>query len=110
MVGIGAAVASNSKPSPNGALLGSGFASYAANAVATTTDAAADEAAAGLVAQRLTPDALNSIDSFATAPGTFSLIEGEDAAPLSKSSKNLSPQPPKTSKAAATPLASRWST
>lgn len=84
VVGIGAAVASNSKPSPNGALLGSGFASYAANAVATTTDAAADEAAAGLVAQRLTPDALNSIDSFATAPGTFSLIEGEDAAPLSE--------------------------
>lgn len=84
VVGIGAAVASNSKPSPNGALLGSGFASYAANAVATTTDAAADEAAAGLVAQRLTPDALNGIDSFATAPGTFSLIEGEDAAPLSE--------------------------
>lgn len=84
VVGIGAAVASNSKPSPNGALLGSGFANYAANAVATTTDAAADEAAAGLVAQRLTPDALNSIDSFASAPGTFSLIEGEDAAPLSE--------------------------
>lgn len=84
VVGIGAAVASNSKPSPNGALLGSGFASYAANAVATTTDAAADEAAAGLVAQRLTPDALNSVDSFASAPGTFSLIEGEDAAPLSE--------------------------
>lgn len=84
VVGIGAAVASNSKPSPNGALLGSDFVSYAANAVATTTDAAADEAAAGLVAQRLTPDALNSVDSFATAPGTFSLIEGEDAAPLSE--------------------------
>lgn len=84
VVGIGAAVASNSKPSPNGILLGSGFASCAANAVATTTDAAADEAAAGLVAQRLTPDALNSIDSFTTAPGTFSLIEGEDAAPLSE--------------------------
>ena len=84
VVGIGAAVASNSKPSPNGALFGSGFASYAANAVATTTDAAADEAAAGLVAQRLTPDALNSVDSFASAPDTFSLIEGEEAAPLSE--------------------------
>lgn len=84
VVGIGAAVASNSKPSPNGILLGSGFASCAANAVATTTDAAADEAAAGLVAQRLTPDALNSVDSFTTAPGTFSLIEGKDAAPLSE--------------------------
>lgn len=84
VVGIGAAVASNSKPAPNGVLLGSGFANYAANAVATTTDAAADEAAAGLVAQRLTPDALNSVDSFASAPGTFSLIEGEDAAPLSE--------------------------
>lgn len=84
VVGIGAAVASNSKPSPNGALLGSGFASYAANAVATTTDAAADEAAAGLVAQRLTPDALNSVDSFASAPGTFSLIEGKGAALLSE--------------------------
>ena len=84
VVGIGTAVASNSKLSPNGALLGSGFASYAASAVATTTDAAADEAAAGLVAQRLTPDALNSIDSFASAPGTFSLIEGEYAAPLSE--------------------------
>lgn len=84
VVGIGAVVASNSKPSPNGALLGSGFASYAANAVATTTDAAADEAAAGLVAQRLTPDALNSVDSFASAPGTFSLIEGKDAALLSE--------------------------
>ena len=84
VVGIGAAVASNSKPSPNGALLGSGFVSYAANAVATTTDAAADEAAAGLVAQRLTPDALNGIDSFASAPGTFSLIEGKDAALLSE--------------------------
>lgn len=84
VVGIGAAVASNSKPSPNGALLGSGFASYAANAVATTTDAAADEAAAGLVAQRLTPDALNSVDSFASTPDTFSLIEGEEAAPLSE--------------------------
>ena len=57
---------------------------YTANAVATTTNAAAEEAAAGLVAQRLTPNALNSVDSFATAPGTFSLIEGEDAAPLSE--------------------------
>lgn len=84
VVGIGAAVASNSKPSPNGIPLSSGFANYAANAVVTTTDAAADEAAAGLVAQRLTPDALNSIDSFASAPGTFSLVEGEDAAPLSE--------------------------
>jgi len=84
VVGIGAAVASNSKPAPNGVLPGSGFVNYAANAVATATDAAADEAAAGLVAQRLTPDALNSVDSFASAPGTFSLIEGEDAAPLSE--------------------------
>lgn len=84
VVGIGAAVASNSKPAPNGVLLSSGFASYAANAVATTADAAADEAAAGLVAQRLTPDALNSVGSFAAAPGTFSLIEGEDATPLSE--------------------------
>lgn len=84
VVGISAAVASSSRPTPNGIPLSSGFVSYAANAVATTTDAAADEAAAGLVAQRLTPDALNSIDSFATAPGTFSLIEGEDATPLSE--------------------------
>lgn len=84
MVGIGAAVALNGKPAPNGVLLSSGFASYTANAVATTTNTAAEEAAAGLVAQRLTPDALNSVDSFATAPGTFSLIEGEDAAPLSE--------------------------
>lgn len=84
VVGIGAAVASNSKPAPSGILLGSGFANYAANAVATATNAAADEAAAGLVAQRLTPDALNSVDSFTTALGTFSLIEGEDAAPLSE--------------------------
>ena len=84
VVGIGAAVASSSRPAPNGIPLSSGFASYAANAVATTTDAAADEAAAGLVAQRLTPDALNSVDSFASAPGTFSLIEGEDATPLSE--------------------------
>lgn len=84
VVGIGAAVASSSRPTPNGIPLSSGFVSYAANAVATTTDAAADEAAAGLVAQRLTPDALNGIDSFATAPGTFSLMEGEDAASLSE--------------------------
>ena len=84
VLGIGAAVASNSKPSPNGIPLSSGFASYAANAVATATDAAADEAAAGLVAQRLTPDALNSIGSFVSAPGTFYLIEGEDTAPLSE--------------------------
>lgn len=84
VVGISAAVASSSRPTPNGIPLSSGFVSYAANAVATTTDAAADEAAAGLVAQRLTPDALNSADSFATAPGTFSLIEGEDATPLSE--------------------------
>lgn len=84
VVGISAAVASSSRPTPNGIPLSSGFVSYAANAVATTTDAAADEAAAGLVAQRLTPDALNSVDSFATAPGTFSLIEGEDATPLSE--------------------------
>lgn len=84
VVGIGAAVASNNKPTPNSVLLSSGFASYAANAVATTTDAAADEAAAGLVAQRLTPDALNSVGSFTTSPGTFSLIEGEDATPLSE--------------------------
>lgn len=83
IVGIGVAVASSSRPAPNGIPLSS-FVNYAANAVATTTDAAADEAAAGLVAQRLTPDALNGIDSFATAPGTFSLIEGEDAAPLSE--------------------------
>lgn len=84
VVGISAAVASSSRPTPNGIPLSSGFVSYAANAIATTTDAAADEAAAGLVAQRLTPDALNSVDSFATAPGTFSLIEGEDATPLSE--------------------------
>lgn len=84
MVGIGAAVASSSRPAPNGILLSSSFVNYAANAVATTTNTAAEEAAAGLVAQRLTPNALNSVDSFATAPGTFSLIEGEDAAPLSE--------------------------
>lgn len=84
VVGIGAAVASSSRPAPNDVLLSSGFASCAANAVATTTNTAAEEAAAGLVAQRLTPNALNSVDSFATAPGTFSLIEGEDAAPLSE--------------------------
>ena len=84
VVGIGAAVASSSRPAPNGILLSSSFANYTANAVATTTNTAAEEAAAGLVTQRLTPDALNSVDSFATAPGTFSLIEGEDAAPLSE--------------------------
>lgn len=84
VVGIGAAAASSSRPAPNGIPLSSSFVNYAANAVATTTDAAADEAAAGLVAQRLTPDALNSVDSFTTAPGTFSLIEGEDATPLSE--------------------------
>ncbi len=84
VVGIGAAVVSSSRPAPNGTLLSSGFASYTANAVATTTNTAAEEAAAGLVAQRLTPDALNSVDSFAAAPGTFSLIEGEDATPLSE--------------------------
>lgn len=84
VVGIGAAVASSSRPAPNDVLLSSGFASCAANAVATTADAAADEAAAGLVAQRLTSNALNNVDSFATTPGTFSLIEGEDATPLSE--------------------------
>lgn len=84
VVGIGAAVASSSRPAPNGILLSSSFVNYAANTVATTTNTAAEEAAAGLVAQRLTPNALNSVDSFATAPGTFSLIEGEDAAPLSE--------------------------
>ena len=84
IVGIGAAVVSSSRPAPNGILLSSGFVNYAANAVATTTNTAADEAAAGLVAQRLTPNALNSVDSFATTPGTFSLIEGEDSTPLSE--------------------------
>lgn len=84
VVGIGAAVASSSRPAPSGILLSSSFANYAANAVATTTNTAVEEAAAGLVAQRLTPNALNSVDSFATAPGTFSLIEGEDATPLSE--------------------------
>lgn len=84
VVSIGAAVASSSRPAPNGILLSSRFVNYAANAVAITTNIAAEEAAAGLVAQRLTPNALNSVDSFATAPGTFSLIEGEDAAPLSE--------------------------
>ena len=84
VVGIGASVASSSRPAPNGILLSSSFVNYAANAVATTTNTAAEEAAAGLVAQHLTPNALNSVDSFATAPGTFSLIEGEDAAPLSE--------------------------
>lgn len=84
VVGIGAAVASSSRPAPSGILLSSSFANYVANAVATTTNTAAEEAAAGLVAQRLTPNALNSVDSFATAPGTFSLIEGEDATPLSE--------------------------
>lgn len=84
VVGIGAAVASSSRPAPNGILLSSSFVNYAANAVATTTNTAADEAAAGLVAQRLTPNALNSVDSFATTPGTFSLIEGEDSTPLSE--------------------------
>lgn len=84
VVGIGAAVASSSRPAPNGMLLSSSFVNYAANAVATTTNTAAEEAAAGLVAQRLTPNALNSVDSFATAPGTFSLIEDEDSTPLSE--------------------------
>lgn len=84
VVGIGAAVASSSRPAPNGIPLSSSFVNYATNAVATTTNTAADEAAAGLVAQRLTPNALNSVDSFATAPGTFSLIEGEDSTPLSE--------------------------
>lgn len=84
VVGIGAAVASSSRPAPNGILLSSSFVNYAANAVATTTNTAADEAAAGLVAQRLTPNALNSVDSFATVPGTFSLIDGEDSTPLSE--------------------------
>lgn len=84
VVGICAAVASSSRPAPNGILLSSSFVNYAANAVATTTNTAAEEAAAGLVAQRLTPNALNSVDSFATAPGTFSLIEGENATPLSE--------------------------
>lgn len=84
VVGIGAAVASSSRPAPNSMLLSSSFVNYAANAVATTTNTAAEEAAAGLVAQRLTPNALNSVDSFATAPGTFSLIEGEDSTPLSE--------------------------
>lgn len=84
VVGIGAAVASSSRPAPNGILLSSRFVNYAANAVAITTNIAAEEAAAGLVAQRLTPNALNSVDSFATAPGTFSLIEGEDSTPLSE--------------------------
>lgn len=84
VVGIGAAVASSSRPAPNGILLSSSFVNYAANAVATTTNTATEEAAAGLVAQRLTPNVLNSVDSFATAPGTFSLIEGEDATPLSE--------------------------
>ena len=84
VVGIGAAVASSSRPAPNGMLLSSSFVNYAANAVATTTNTAAEEAAAGLVAQRLTPNALNSVDSFTTAPGTFSLIEGENATLLSE--------------------------
>ena len=84
VVGIGAAVASSSRPAPNGIPLSSSFVNYATNAVATTTNTTADEAAAGLVAQRLTPNALNSVDSFATAPGAFSLIDGEDAAPLSE--------------------------
>lgn len=84
VVGIGAAVASSSRPAPNGIPLSSSFVNYATNAVATTTNTTADEAAAGLVAQRLTPNALNSVDSFATAPGTFSLIEGEDSTPLSE--------------------------
>lgn len=84
VVGIGAAVASSSQPAPNGMLLSSSFVNYAANAVATTTNTAAEEAAAGLVAQRLTPNALNSVDSFTTAPGAFSLIEGENATPLSE--------------------------
>lgn len=84
VVGICAAVASSSRPAPNGILLSSSFVNYAANAVATTTNTAAEEAAAGLVAQRLTPNALNSVDSFATAPGAFSLIEGENATPLSE--------------------------
>lgn len=84
VVGIGAAVASSSRPAPNGIPLSSSFVNYAANAVATTTNTVAEEAAAGLVAQRLTPNALNSVDSFVTAPGTFSLIEGEDATPLSE--------------------------
>lgn len=84
VVDIGAAVASSSRPAPNGMLLSSSFVNYAANAVATTTNTAAEEAAAGLVAQRLTPNALNSVDSFTTAPGTFSLIECENATPLSE--------------------------
>lgn len=84
VAGISAAVASSSRPTPNGIPLSSDFVSYAANAVATTTDAAADEAAAGLIAQHLTPDALNSVGSFTTSPGTFSLTEGEDATSLSE--------------------------
>lgn len=84
IVGIGAAVVSSSRPAPNGTLLSSSFVNYAANAVAATTNTAANEAAAGLVAQRLTSNALNNVDSFATAPGTFPLMEGEDSTPLSE--------------------------
>lgn len=83
VVGIGAAVSANTKPQPNGLIPNSAFVQQTAKAAAAKAEAQAGKAAAGFVSQSLTPAALNSIDSFASAPGTFSLVEGEEAAQLS---------------------------
>lgn len=80
VVGIGAAVSASTKPQPSSPIPSSTFVQQAAKTAASDAEAHAGKAAAGFVSQSLTPAALNSIDSFASAPSTFSLVEGEETA------------------------------
>ncbi len=80
VVGIGAAVAGNAAPKqPNGLPLSDTFMQQTANATAASLDEATNKAVADFIACSLTPAALNSIDAYASAPGTFSLVAGQEA-------------------------------
>lgn len=79
VVGIGAAVASNTAPKqPNGLPLSDTFMQQSASATAASLNEVTNKAAADFIARSLTPAALNSIDAYASAPGTFSLVAGQE--------------------------------
>lgn len=80
VVGIGAAVASTTAPKqPNGLPLSDTFMQQTASATAASLNEATNKATADFIARSLTPAALNSIDACASAPGTFSLVAGQEA-------------------------------
>ena len=80
VVSIGAAVASSNTPKqPETLPLGEAFMQKAVSTTATSLDEAVNEAKGNFIARSLTPAALSNVDAFAGAPGTFSLVAGQEA-------------------------------